>query len=150
MKNRYLKIALKGVCLITLIGYIWYTLDITIFGRSEYSCYRYKTLPFWSYAAIMDGKESLIKENLLNVALFVPIGYLLCSLLPRRRWWMALIFGLGLSAGIELMQLLWKRGTCEFDDVFHNTIGCLIGYGLCKMAVSLTRLTRTTGSYEDN
>lgn len=144
------KFMFKGVCLLALAGYIWYTLDTTVFCRSDYSYYQYKTYPFWSYAAILDGKESLIKENLLNVALFVPIGFLLCSLLSRRRWWMALIFGLGLSTGIELMQLVWKRGTCEFDDVFHNTIGCLIGYGLCKMAVSLTHLARTTDRYEDN
>lgn len=142
MKNRYLKIALKGVCLITLIGYIWYTLDITIFGRSEYSCYRYKTLPFWSYAAIMDGKESLIKENLLNIALFIPIGFLLSSVLPRIRWWKVLLFGLAFSVFIELMQFVGKRGTCEFDDVLHNTIGCIIGFAIVKGIAKLYNNSR--------
>lgn len=127
------KFMLKGVCLITLAGYIWYTLDTTVLGRRDYSYYRYKTIPYWSYAAILDGKESLIKEDLLNVALFLPIGFLLCCLMPIRKWWIALVFGFGLSSCIELLQLVWKRGTCEFDDVFHNTIGCLIGYGLASV-----------------
>ena len=139
---KYLKKVLKGVCLIVLAGYIWYTLDTTVFGRGDYSYYRYKTLPFWSYVAILDGKESLIKENLLNTALFVPIGFLLCILLPRRRWWMPLIFGIGLSAGIELMQLVWKRGTCEFDDVFHNTLGCVIGFAIVKGIAKFYNHTR--------
>lgn len=130
MKN-YI-IVLKGVCLIALVGYIWYTLDTTVLGRSDYSYYRYKTYPFWSYAAILSGEVSLIRENLLNVALFAPIGLLLCCLLPWRKWWIALMFGFELSVCIELLQLVWKRGTCEFDDVLHNTLGCLLGFILAS------------------
>ena len=37
------------------------------------------------------------------------------------------------SSVIELSQLLLKRGLCEFDDVFHNTLGCVIGYGVGVM-----------------
>ena len=125
---KYVRIVFKCVSLIAFAGYIWYTLDSTIFGRNDFSDYKYKTIPFWSYIAIYNGETFLIKEDLLNVALFVPIGFLLCYVLPYRRWWIALMFGLGLSVGIESMQLVWKRGICEFDDVFHNTIGCLIGY----------------------
>ncbi len=129
---KYFKIVLKGVCLITLVVCIWFTLDTTVLGRSDYSYYRYKTYPFWSYVAILNGEESLIRENLLNVALFVPIGFLLCCLLDRRKWRIALMFGFGLSVCIELLQLVWKRGTCEFDDVLHNTLGCLLGFAIVK------------------
>lgn len=29
--------------------------------------------------------------------------------------------------GIEILQLVTSRGLCEFDDVFHNMIGAIIG-----------------------
>ncbi len=36
----------------------------------------------------------------------------------------------GISFCIETLQLLFKRGFAEFDDVFHNVLGCLLGYGI--------------------
>ncbi len=128
----YFKILFKGVCLIAFAGYLWYTLDATVLSRSDCSYYQYKTYPFWSYAAILSGEESLIRENILNVALFLPIGFLLCCLLDKRKWRIALMFGFSFSVCIEFLQLVWKRGTCEFDDIFHNTLGCMIGYGIYK------------------
>ena len=41
--------------------------------------------------------------------------------------------GFVFSSVIELSQLVLKRGLCEFDDVFHNTLGCVIGYGVGVM-----------------
>ena len=32
--------------------------------------------------------------------------------------------------GIEILQLVTSRGLCEFDDVFHNMIGAVIGIGI--------------------
>lgn len=155
---RYKTIVLKCVCLIAFSGYTWFTLDSTVFSRSVSLYYSYKTLPFWSYAAILGGKKSLIKENLLNVALFVPIGFLLYYMFPKKRWWIAYILGLGLSLGIELMQLEWKKGTCEFDDVFHNTIGCIFGYFVAStLMVALKKRnslyeheSHSLNEYEDN
>lgn len=42
----------------------------------------------------------------------------------------SLIVGTGLiiSGSIEALQYFLKRGFSEFDDVFHNTLGCLIGF----------------------
>ena len=33
----------------------------------------------------------------------------------------------GLSALIEKLQLVSRRGLCEFDDIFHNILGAAIG-----------------------
>lgn len=106
--------------------------------------------PFWSYEAIKNGREDLIAENIMNVVVFVPVGILL-GLISRIRelenkapskgigktkgLWrtqinrIALIVGIGLmiSGSIEVLQYFLKRGFSEFDDVFHNTLGCFIG-----------------------
>lgn len=49
------------------------------------------------------------------------------------RWWIVLLIGCGVSFSIEMFQLLFKRGFAELDDMMHNTIGCMIGYGIYTM-----------------
>ena len=39
----------------------------------------------------------------------------------------SLMTGLIISGSIEVLQYFLKRGFSEFDDVFHNTLGCLVG-----------------------
>jgi len=38
-----------------------------------------------------------------------------------------------LSIGIEILQFVMKRGLSEVDDVMHNTIGCMMGYGISRL-----------------
>lgn len=130
------------MCFLALAGYICYTLYSTIFARNANTIYRYEVLPFWSYIEILDGKTKLIKENLLNVLLFVPIGFLLSFINTKRKMWKIALFGFGLSFCIELTQLIAKRGFCEFDDLFHNTLGCLLGYVLVKVFTRLCVIIR--------
>ena len=47
--------------------------------------------------------------------------------------------GFVFSSVIELSQLVLKRGLCEFDDVFHNTLGCAVGYGVGVMMIGKVR-----------
>ena len=137
----------KAVAWILLLGFIAFIMNTTVFSRKEAATYRYNLQPFWSYQAIMDGKKYLIEEHLLNIALFIPIGLLLWFALERRHWWEALLFGILLSGSIEILQLFSKRGFCEFDDVMHNTLGCLTGYCIaaynCKwIGYKLTKKTK--------
>lgn len=43
---------------------------------------------------------------------------------------MVAMFACGCSIMIEATQLLMSRGFSELDDVFNNTLGAIIGYGL--------------------
>lgn len=36
-------------------------------------------------------------------------------------------FGVMISAGIEVSQLLFMRGLFEWDDMIHNGLGCMLG-----------------------
>lgn len=67
------------------------------------------------------------KEQILaNVIMFLPVGVLVGWIWRWRGLWVAA----GLSVGIEILQLITARGLCEFDDVFHNMIGAVIGVGI--------------------
>ena len=64
-----------------------------------------------------------------NIAMFLPMGFFPALLWRKGRWWKALFYGAGLSLFIELCQLPMMRGT-DIDDLWLNTLGALLGYGL--------------------
>lgn len=66
---------------------------------------------------------------ILNILLFLPLGYLLpFSKNKLDKWYFVLLIGVGVSAAIEVTQLLTHRGWFDVDDVFHNGLGALIGW----------------------
>ena len=40
---------------------------------------------------------------------------------------MTLLYGIGLSTAIELMQLVGRRVLFEFDDIIDNGVGTVVG-----------------------
>ena len=60
----------------------------------------------------------------------MPVGILLGAAFRSMTWWKVLLMGGGVSVLIETMQFFLKRGFSEVDDVMHNTVGCLFGYGI--------------------
>ena len=45
----------------------------------------------------------------------------------KLKWWMGLLVGIAVSSAIEISQLLLCRGLFEFDDIIHNSLGCMLG-----------------------
>ena len=75
---------------------------------------------------------------LLNVAMFVPLGFLLPILWKIfRKWYVMAPAGFAVSLGIELFQLATGRGICDVDDLLANTLGALIGYFLIMTVLSV-------------
>lgn len=85
----------------------------------------------------------MIEENLINIALGVPVGFLLSFIFTHRSWWKATLVGFVFYSVIELSQLILGRGLCEFDDVFHNTLGCVIGYGVGVLMIGFIAKLRS-------
>lgn len=78
------------------------------------------------------GMMQDLKNGILNVILFVPLGFLLPVLWQNfRRMGACFAFGLGLSLAIELMQMLTFRAT-DVNDMITNTAGTLLGFLLAK------------------
>lgn len=66
----------------------------------------------------------------MNIIAFVPVGFLAGYAIKKMTLKKVIFVGLCISISIETMQLLFHRGLSEVDDVIHNTIGCIIGYGI--------------------
>lgn len=118
-----------------MVTYIFIVFSSTVFCRPEKSYYDYNLTPFWSYRNIIkyhDGK--LFSEDILNCILLLPVG-VLCQISSGRSVKRAALLGFCISVTIEVLQLVLKRGLFEFDDIFHNTLGCAAGAYFTKIAV---------------
>lgn len=118
----------QAVAGLALYGFLGIVFASTVFTRTPGNR-AYELLPFWSWREILFHQDwNLLQENVLNIILFVPIGILLFPLFRKITWKSALIIGLAISALIETSQLILCRGLFEWDDMIHNTLGCVLGY----------------------
>ena len=69
-----------------------------------------------------------IKNTILNIFLFIPLGIMLPFLWRRyNRLTDTLIFGVGMSLSIEVLQILTYRAT-DINDIIANTLGVVLGF----------------------
>lgn len=79
------------------------------------------------------------EQTILNVVLFVPLGFFLPLLYQgsrslRRTAGTGFLF----SLSIELIQM-FDMGTTDINDLITNTTGCCLGYGLYLLASKVIR-----------
>lgn len=73
-------------------------------------------------------------EVLANVALFVPLGFLLPVFWRKLRWWQVDLICLGTTCVVELVQPL-VNGVGDLDDIITNFLGGVIGCALAKICL---------------
>lgn len=115
--------------------YLVLLLSLTLLNRSVVDRYQMELAIFWSYQEILLKKNmSLIWEVFCNIILFVPWSFLFAQVFPamkRFRWTVGSAFLF--SVFIEITQFVLKIGLFEFDDMFHNTLGAVIGYRILTL-----------------
>lgn len=73
-----------------------------------------------------------IKNTILNIILFIPLGIMLPFLWKKYYSLKAtMMFGLSMSLAIELLQILTYRAT-DINDLIANTCGALLGFSFFK------------------
>lgn len=94
---------------------------------------------FYSYReAWVNFRPRDWRNIILNIALFVPFGFLLPFGIQRlRKFWITYLIGFFISLGIESIQYGLKIGLFELDDIMDNTIGMMIGYGCFALLSTL-------------
>lgn len=83
-----------------------------------------------------------VREVLLNVLLYFPLGYLLPFAFRSLRGSVFTITCIGFlcSVATEVSQLYFQIGYCQIDDVITNTLGCLIGAIVGCLFVKIWRI----------
>lgn len=80
-----------------------------------------------------------IEDLLLNIILFMPLGFLLPYIWPKLNGWKTILLAFAVSSAIETTQYLAHWGCLGLDDIFNNTLGACIGYSCWALYKRLAR-----------
>lgn len=88
-------------------------------------------IPFTTILSYLEGGSGLTIAflNLAgNIALLMPIGFLISLIYRDIRWKKVLIVGVLSGLTIELLQTVLKVGIFDIDDVILNALGVFLGF----------------------
>lgn len=119
---------IKKAITLLLTDYILFLFCSTIIFRTASAVTGCRLMPFWKYGEIANGYDQFVMEIVLNILVFIPIGFLAGCLWHRKDFKKVMGIGLVVSLSIELGQLVFEKGLAELDDVINNVLGCSIGY----------------------
>lgn len=122
--------------------YTVFLLYMMFYGCGRHPDYGFLQLnPFQSIKYFLTYHEFFSQKFLVNIVgnilVFIPYGWM--GILHKRFNNLAFLLFVFISwiSMIEWAQLYTARGTADIDDVFLNTFGMLIGYGLLQLATKL-------------
>lgn len=127
------KISLKEVFLgLALSVYLVFLFGVTLLNRKMGEGQGIRLELFWSYRAIYQShSKALMRQILYNVLAFVPWGMLVPLCFRNFRCFGKVVGStIVVSMFIEITQFVGQCGLCELDDVVHNGVGAVIGYGM--------------------
>lgn len=113
---------------------------MTLFGREMGETRSYRLLPFESYGvAFFEGNIEILLQIVVNIAMYVPLSILLpvCFRWFERYRNVVLVVTIS-SLAVELIQVIFKMGMFEVDDVISSVLGTLIGlavYAFSRKAI---------------
>ena len=120
---------LKKLPLLLFILYMLTVSYVCIFSRKE----GFQTVILLEFDSVKQAIQTQsfepLEHLLLNIALFVPIGFLFPAIYPEKLNKISLVFSLGLmlTVLIETVQMMLRLGQCDLEDLAANTIGAILG-----------------------
>ena len=121
------------------LGYAVLILYVTVFSRPSNSYLAYNLHPFYSYYQIENGDDYLLPQVIMNIVVFVPVGFLTRAAFEEWGLGKTIACGVLLSVVVETLQFVLLKGMAELDDVIHNTLGTIIGVAVCNLLISCKR-----------
>ena len=106
--------------------YLFLVYSGCLFCRKVRKKKRYLKL-FAAYRKILDGDVVYLAEAILNVCMLAPAAFLQRNTERGLSWKQAALEGLFISGALETLQYYLRRGTFQFEDIFHNVLGMVIG-----------------------
>ena len=123
---------------ILFVEYLFVVVCSTIIFRPSIICGfdRLELIPFWTYWAVVVHTPGVsVWDIVLNVVLFMPHGFLIKLLYPKLELWKMILIAVGCSMIIETNQYFFEKGIAQTDDIMHNVLGGVIGWGLAWLCV---------------
>ncbi|BCN29832.1 VanZ family protein [Anaeromicropila herbilytica] len=135
-KTKKLIVRISWILFIIYIAGLCYFLFFSeSYGRTGTAHeYRYNLVLFKEIRRFIEyrnelGFTSFIVNIFGNVFAFSPFGFVLPIISPKNRKFLNVtLLGLEFTIMIEVTQLVFKVGIFDVDDIFLNTVGCIVGY----------------------
>ena len=129
-----------------LLGSIIMFIYVTLGNRYQESYTKFKLELFWSYKEIIYNKNKfMLWQVLWNIIAFLPIGNALYYLLHTKKKLIKVVLICALlSTSVELIQLFGRFGLFEFDDIFDNTLGAMLGAWFAELLYKIRKLLYST------
>lgn len=99
-------------------------------------------LPFKTILSYLHGEPGRLIAiiNLVgNIALFVPIGFLVPVVYRKMTWQKSLALAVAAGLVIEGMEVLFRVGVFDIDDIILNAFGVMLGYWVFTIFVKWIR-----------
>lgn len=113
-----------------------------VFSRTVQKEFALNLRPLWTGISIISGEKKYIQTLLQNLSMLVPVG-MFFPVATKATMKKTFVVGFLISVSIEVLQLVTKTGLCEVDDVIHNTLGVIIGYGVYYVAIMICKKWRS-------
>lgn len=130
------------ICYLITLTYFMFFSDE--FGRGSHERYAYNLVlfkeikRFFKYRKLL-GTKAFLLNTVGNVVCFMPFGFILPLISERGgKWYNTFLLSFLLSFSIELIQLIFKVGSFDVDDMFLNTLGGIAGY-ICVVIVRMIK-----------
>jgi len=117
-------------------AYAFIVLSVTLFNRPAIFCTNnIELFPFASYRRAMRAPTHLaileIRDIILNIAMFIPLGIFLPIFYSAfRKFRITIPIAFLTSLAIEIAQIATCRGIFSTEDIIHNTLGAVLGLAL--------------------
>lgn len=110
--------------------YIFVVLRLTVLRDTVLSDYSYNLSLFSDLISIYKNGTTwqFLRLFLGNILWFVPFGFLAPLIFEKLTFLKTALLGFAFSLAIESMQLVFKMGVFEIDDLILNTFGAILGY----------------------
>lgn len=109
--------------------------------------YHYNLVPlkeimrFIRYRKVL-GTYAVVLNLVGNIIAFMPFGTFLPIYYERcRKMWYTVLYSFELSLVVEILQLVFKVGSLDVDDLILNTIGGLFGFLIYELVKQFIRKT---------
>lgn len=129
----------KAAALLVLVGWFVLMIFVTVLRHESYV---FRDYNFYLFRAWIEAWNRFTVQSwlniMLNIAMFVPLGFLLPVLCRwADKWNRMLLAGFGTSMLVEVIQLITRRGIFDIDDLFTNTLGAMLGWSILMLLRTL-------------
>ena len=102
--------------------------------------------PFKTILPLLGGQTNhlIAMVNLFgNILPFMPVGFLAPAVYRSMTWRRSLVLAVAVGLAMESMEVVFRVGIFDVDDIMLNACGVMLGYGVWAM---LNRGMRTPGA----